>query len=56
MDFVIGDVVYVLLPFGEHFPGPQHVEAVDAADDGQPIVYLTGIEGAFDPQFLARAE
>lgn len=56
MQFNIGDDVVLLPPFAKHFPGVYVVELVSAAEDGQPIVYLVGIEAAFAPQFLARAE
>lgn len=56
MNFTSGDAVVLLPPFNVHFSGVQIIAGTGAADDGQPVVYLEGIESAFSPVFLQRAE
>lgn len=43
----IGDTVRILHPFAESFPGEYVVERLE---DG--VVFVTGIEGGFDPIYL----
>lgn len=48
----IGSTVQVKAPFDEAFPGTYTVERTELADDGQPGVYLVGVESAFSPDNL----
>ena len=50
-----GQIVKVLPPFAEAFPGAYEVYKVTVADDGQAVVYLSGIESAFSPDYLEVA-
>lgn len=47
-----GMLVRVLPPFDEAYPGTYQVVQVGAAEDGQVVVYLEGIESAFAPSYL----
>ena len=47
-----GSTVRVKAPFDEAFPGTYTVERTELADDGQPVVYLVGVESAFFPDNL----
>lgn len=48
----VGDVVNVLYPFDDAFPGRYEITLIGTADDGQAIVFLVDIFGAFDPKYL----
>jgi hypothetical protein len=50
-----GDLVVVLTPFADAFPGVHTVASVGTADDGQTVIYLEGIESAFAPMYLEAA-
>ncbi len=56
MSIEAGVSVRVLAPFDEAFPGTYTVERTELADDGQPVVYLVGVESAFAPENLELAE
>lgn len=47
-----GMLVRVLEPFNEAYPNTYLIVQVDAAEDGQQVVYLEGIESAFSPAYL----
>lgn len=51
-----GSTVRVKAPFDEAFPGTYTVERTELAEDGQPVVYLIGVESAFAPEHLEVAE
>lgn len=46
-----GTKVRVLDPFSETFPGVYEVESSQSIEGGE-VVFLTGIEPAFDPRYL----
>lgn len=47
-----GSTVRVKAPFDEAFPDTYTIERTELADDGQPVVYLVGVELAFSPDNL----
>ena len=47
-----GSTVRVKAPFDAAFPDTYTVERTELADDGQPVVYLVGVEPAFSPDNL----
>ena len=51
----VGAQITVRPPFSETYPGTHTVASTGIADDGQPIVYLEGIEPAFAPEHLEPA-
>jgi hypothetical protein len=48
----VGDIVHILSPFDEAFPFQYQVASCGVADDGQAIIFLVDVFGAFDPKFL----
>lgn len=46
-----GTIVRVLPPFSEAFPEPRKVDRLESVG-GSTVVYLEGVESAFDPSFL----
>lgn len=50
-----GMLVRVLPPFDEAYPNIYPVVQVGVAEDGQQVVYLEGIESAFDSSYLEAA-
>lgn len=48
MEFVIGDTVRILPPFGETYTGEYKI--IDIDENG--VVFLENVEGAFDPIYL----
>ena len=48
----VGSSVIVKAPFDQAFPDTYTVESIGQADDGQTIVFLSGIESAFSPDHL----
>ena len=47
-----GMLVRVLAPFEEAYPNTYTVVQVDTAEDSKQVVYLEGVESAFDPSYL----
>lgn len=52
----VGMLVRVLPPFDEAYPNTYLVVQVAAAEDGQQVVYLDGIDPAFSPVYLEAAQ
>ena len=50
-----GTVVRVAAPFDNDLPDSYTVESVVAAEDGQLVVLLAGVESAFAPEYLEVA-
>lgn len=53
--FQVGQLVRVLEPFADSFPGAHEITAITVHEDGQIACELNG-DGAFDPKYLEAVE